>query len=361
MQSRLLQTLLAQAQSAPDRVDWARAVCRAASHMARSGQLDHALSSITAVRAQFGPGLHPEVASWLMLSEGILHFCRFENTAAYDRMQRAYGLAVAFKSVIAIPSCAAWMALIEFNTMRREKMVKHLLEAISLAHENDHQALSRASLVVACAYHLGGDFNTARSWYERARRHATAEGDEATLGALFFNVASFRMNDVRLMDAFDEKADGETRRAFIEAAGSFSYDYMTGNSAQEPWRLLLRGQHLTVEKKFSEAKKILDQVDAENVDSTKTAPIVLADRAWCAVNIFENETALELANEALQRVDSASEPDDRAYIFARVSQVYGTLNLTDKASATKKLALTNFAAYKEFQVDLLRILQPLSN
>ena len=359
----LLNSLLAEAKCTTDLVRWSQTMCRLAAQLARNGKLDGAFGAIKSVRAQFGPGLHPEVASWLMLSEGILHFCKFENPAAYDRLQRAHGLAVAFKLNAAVPVCAAWMALIEFNTLRREKMIAHLQEALTLAASDNHQALARANLVAACAFHMAGGFKHAKPWYDRARQHAIAEVDEETLGAVFFNVATFRLNEVRLGDAFDCLAATEAKFASIEAAGSYSYDYMTGNIAQEPWRLLLRGQHLTIERKFEEAKSNLDLVDVENLDSKRTKPVVIADRAWCALNLGNISEAERLLQEVTMHTDSIGEDDDRAFIFGRLAQICFSLQKFGEAKHYRAVgdeALSSFRRYQSVFLEQLSCLNQIT-
>jgi tetratricopeptide (TPR) repeat protein len=353
MQSRLLQTLLAQAQSAPDRVDWARAVCRAASHMARSGQLDHALSSITAVRAQFGPGLHPEVASWLMLSEGILHFCRLNLSAAYDRIQRAHGLAIALKTTSAIPSCAAWLAIIELNTHKHQKMILHLNEALTLSSAKDHQARGRATLVVGTALQLAGDFERSRPWYERARFHATSEGDEATVGAIIFNMAIIRMVDIRLADAFDATEKPSISRATAEASGSSSFDFMTGNSTQEPWRLLLKGQKFLLEQNFQEALTQLELINTHAMADAKSLPLSTIDRSWCLTKLDRIQESRTIRLEAEKLLASVTDSEDRAYITGRLAQLCKIHGDTEKSISFRDMANKALDEYKNYQSELL--------
>jgi hypothetical protein len=116
MDSRLLASLNAQAEGTRDPVVWAKAVCRAASHFARHGRTEEALKSIGVVRTQFGKELHYEIASWLMLAEGVLHYFQGQPREAYDRVRRAHGLAVALENASARPTCAAWMAMLEVES-----------------------------------------------------------------------------------------------------------------------------------------------------------------------------------------------------------------------------------------------------
>ncbi|MBI3367039.1 MAG: hypothetical protein HY021_00865, partial [Burkholderiales bacterium] len=147
MSSRLLAQLETQVRESTDPISWARALCRMASQFARQGQTSDAVEAITQVRAKFGHSLNAEVGSWLMLTEGILHFFKDESAEAYDRMRRAYGIASALGSPASLPTCAAWMAHIEFNQNRFAAAARYLAEAIRLAESDDHQARGRAALM----------------------------------------------------------------------------------------------------------------------------------------------------------------------------------------------------------------------
>jgi len=353
MQSRLLESLLAQAKTTTDRVTWARAVCRGASHMARSGKYDAAFNSITAVRTQFGPSLHPEVASWLMLAEGILHFCRLNMVSAYDRIQRAYGLAIALKTESAIPSCAAWLALIELNARDHQKMIVHINEALTLSSATDHQARGRATLVVATALQLAGDFEHSRPWYEKARFHATSEGDEATVGAIIYNMAILRMIDIRLADAFDMNIESNIERAKAEAAGSGSFDFMTENSTQEPWRLLLKGQKYLLTGEFEEALKYLEPISTYGVTDPKSLPISILDRSWCMLKLGRLVESASLRLQAESMLVSVFDAEDRAYFLGRLSQLCRLHGEHERGQKFHELAIDSLAQYRKYQQELL--------
>ena len=95
MRSRLLQDLDSVIHSTQDAIEWARAMCRQASLLARQGETDEAMQSIGTVRSNFAGGLSPEVAVWLMLAEGILWFGSGDFVRFGDRLKRAYGIAMA--------------------------------------------------------------------------------------------------------------------------------------------------------------------------------------------------------------------------------------------------------------------------
>ena len=359
MDSRLLATLNSEASKTKDPVVWARAVCRAASHFARHGQSKSALVSIGVVRAQIGKELHPEVASWLMLAEGVLHFFQWQTYEAYDRIRRAYGLATALKTTSAIPSCAAWMAHIEFNEGAYDKMVAHLQESLSNAAIDDYQARARASLVMADAFHLSGKYQLARPWYEKVRQHAAAEGDEATLSAMLYNVAAFRAANVRLADTFGfEIAGSETHRAFMEASSSLNYDYAIGTTGLGFLTPILRGSVLTISQKYAEAIDVLATIDDAAMPSRTIAPI-LADRAWCKLNIGNIAEAWILAERALGSIESTSDADDAAYVESRVSQIAEKIGRPDEAASHRARSLSLLAVHRNFQQNLLSKLQTI--
>jgi tetratricopeptide (TPR) repeat protein len=359
MDSRLLATLNAQARSTRDPVHWARAVCRAASHFARHGQTKEALTSIGVVRAQFGPELQLEIASWLMLAEGVLHFFQWKTTEAYDRMRRAYGLAVALKTESALPSCAAWMAHIEFNAGAYDKMVDHLKEAITSAPDTDHQALARASLVMADALQLTGNYPLAKPWYERARQHATAEGDEATVSALLYNVAAFRAANVRLADTFGFDKGPDAHRATMEASSSTNYDFAIGTSGLSFLTPILRGLVLTIDRKYLEASAILESIDKEVLPKRTLAP-VYADIAWCHTCLGNMDLAWEYAARAIQNLPELIDADDIAYSNSRVAQVAEATGRMSEAQLHRQRALENLDAHRAFQENLLAKLLQIS-
>lgn len=360
MDSRLLATLNSQASSTRDPVIWARAVCRAASHFARHGRSKDALTSISVVRAQFGQELHPEVASWLMLAEGVLHFFQWQTYEAYDRIRRAYGLAVALRTSSAIPSCAAWMAHIEFNEGAYDKMIAHLQESLTLAPTDDHQARARASLVMADSLHLSGAYHLARPWYDKVRQHAAAEGDEATLSAMLYNVAAFRAANVRISDTFGlEMLGSETHRASMEASSSMNYDYAIGTAGLGFLTPILRGLILTISQKYTEAIEVLAVIDEAGLPKRTVAPI-LADRAWCNFNIGELDIAWNLAERAISALETSSDSDDTAYVESRVAQIAERTGRLDEAKTHRSRSLEFLSKHQEFQRILLLKLQSLS-
>ncbi len=359
MDSRLLNNLNAQAGNTRDPVVWAKAVCRAASHYAGHWKTGEALTAIGVVRGQFGKNLHFEIASWLMLAEGVLHYFKAEIPEAYDRIRRAYGLAIALQNNSAFPSCAAWMAHLEFNSCRYEEMAKHLEEALTTAKRSDHQAIARASLVLATAYHISDQFELSRPWYESARLNAAAEGDDATVSATLHNMASIRASNIRLDDTFGGDIERETRRVALEATSSYVYDYAIGHKGLDFLTQMLSGLVSTLDKRYSEALGKIESIKIENVPE-RLRPLVLVDLAWCQVNLGQRETGWRVAIEIPTLLHSVKEDDDLAYIHSRLAQIGQACDESRFAESESKLAVEALSRHRQFQAALLSKLQAIN-
>ncbi|GCL63965.1 tetratricopeptide repeat protein [Pseudaquabacterium pictum] len=358
MDSRLLNNLNAQAGKARDPVVWAMAVCRAASHFAGHGKTEEAITAIKVVRAQFGKDLHFDIASWLMLAEGVLHYFKAEIPEAYDRIRRAYGLAIALRNNSAFPSCAAWMAHLEFNSCRYDEMAKHLHETFATAKYGDHQAIARASLVLATAFHIAGDFEQSRPWYERARLNAAAEGDDATVSATLHNMASIRASNTRLVDTFGGDAEKETKRVTLEASSSHVYDFAIGHRGLDFLARMLNGLIATIDRRFEDGIKAFEPIEIGKVPE-RLRPLILVDQAWCQINIGKPDLGLELAKEAKHGLSSVKDDDDLAYVHARIKQIAIACNESELATSAAEAALNALNRHQHFQRDLLAKLQAI--
>lgn len=357
MSTKLLRDLDEQIRNSTDRVQWARIVCRKASYFARQGETAAALQAIEKVRSEFGGSLEPEVACWLMLAEGILQFFLLNQVEAHGRFHGAYGLAKAFDVKRARPSCAAWLAHIEFNDCNFDSMIRLLEEALKTAPDDDYPALGRASLVLADAFHFAGRFAKARPWYERTRRHATAEEDRSMLSALFHNVAAFRVANVRLADACGEKDANEANRASMEVYSAYNYDVGIGTASFQSLIPLLQSQMLAMEGRFYEALVIL--VDTQkNTVPERLYSMNEVDKAWCSIGLGLTKEALGFAGSAASMISDEVEPDDLAYVLARVSQIEKATGETIVQSCSERAAAA-LCKHRDAQAVLERKLDQL--
>lgn len=337
MYSKLLRDLDEQIRNSVDRVEWARIVCRKASYFARQGETAAALRAIDRVRTEFVGSLEPEVACWLMLAEGILQFFQLKMTDAQDRFRGAYGLAKAFDVKRALPSCAAWLAHFEFNASNFDSMARFLEEALQSAPQDDYPAIGRASLVLADSLHFAGQFPKARPWYEKTRLAATAEEDRSMLSALFHNVAAFRVANVRLADACGESNPSEFTRASMEAYSAYNYDAGIGTASFQLLIPLLQSQLLAVEGRFYEALVILNDSDEKELPA-RFHSMIEVDRAWCSIGLGLMKEGRSFAKSAAHLISDEVEPDDLAYVLARLARIEKILGETILESCAERAA-----------------------
>jgi tetratricopeptide (TPR) repeat protein len=347
----LLRDLEAVIDTTQDPALWARSMCRRASHLARQGQTDGAKRDIDAVRLRFSNALAPEVATWLMLAEGILWFSMGQFAKFDDRIRRARGIAVASKYDAARAACAAWLALSTFNDRRYEEMISLLREAFEVAASDDHQARARASLVLADAFHLAGRFDLARPWYERTRQHATSEGDESTLSAMLHNVAAFRASNVKFADALGTYLSEEARRATLEATSAAAYDHAIGTNSFDQLLPHVVEQLFVAEGKYKEAFDELARMDLTGLPARGHATHY-ADYALCAWKVGQHELAKQLVPKALAALDLPVDADDAAYTYCRLASVLTESGQLDLAAEFQAKAIKEAERYRAFQAHL---------
>lgn len=359
MQSRLLATLEADARTSLDRDVWARAVCRIAAHYARQGHTDLALEAIGRVRKEFGATPSPAAKTWLMFADGVFHFFHDRWDEGAVAMRSAYNLAFSERASLARPTCAAWLAHMDFNLLRFEDMAKHLEEALTLARIDDHQALARASLVLADALHYAGDFQLARPWYVKVRIHGSAEGDEATLSALLHNVAAFRAGNVRMSDTFSTASPQEAKQALMQANSAWNFDTAIGTASFQSLVPLLQGQLLAVHRDFLSAERMLTTIDPGALER-KSLPLLWVDLAWCLASQGRHDEASIHAAKAASLLDMSTDIDEVAYINSRLAQVADIGGDASGAMRYKGVALEALTKHASIQASLRELLIPIA-
>lgn len=358
MYCRLLDDLETQARNATSRVAWARAACKIAVHRARQGQLEEAASQIQRVRDTFGIELHHEIAPWVMLAEGVAHYFRQDRKLSWERLRRAYALAVALRLAEAQNTCASWMAFVTYNLSRFDDMKAFLSEVLSGAEVDDHHSLGRAALVLADSYHSADRYDLARKWYDRARIHAGAEGDQGLISAMLYNVAAIRTANNRIASAFGIRDTKNETRARLEAGSSMVYDKAVGARSWEDSTPLMRGQQLVIEEKYGEALPLLESIDDSTLHRADV-PIMLADRSLCLVHLNRLDEARACADRCRATLEWLLHPDDHAFVNARLAALAELLGEPDEATVRKQLALQHLEAHRAFQAAMLKQLEGL--
>lgn len=361
--SRLLATLEAAIKTAANPIDAQCLRAERAALLARQGQLERARGAIDELNAQLAwqPN-NNMLRGWIALAEGLHGYYSVIGRDAQETIELAYSLAqnCGPAAVRLRATAAAWLANMAFANGDTPRMSTLIREALDGAAPEHHGARARAALVAGYAYHFGGESELAQRWYEASRRHAIAEGDEAHLSALMHNQAWMRASLARMAMLFEgEKRDpGSVTQALMGAESIGHYDAGIGTASLGSLVPILRAQMLTTHRRWADALALFDaNFDAAMGEGLKRiAACLLADRAWCELNIGRADKARALAGAAEQALAEPSDTDDRAMALARLAQVREGLGEDGLAQQHQAEAMRLYGAHREQQQRIVALL-----
>jgi tetratricopeptide (TPR) repeat protein len=204
---------------------------RKACYLARVGAFQDSRTLISELRAQFGAGTIPRVSVWIMLAEGLLHTFERLSPEGLDRIVRAEALAAAMRDRQLLALTAGWRAHWQFERSEFAGMSRSLETVFANANQDDHEALSRACMVLANAYASCGNWDRSFAWYSATRDHALAIGDQASIEALIYNRAAFGMAWLRAQACLHSVSPEEFDRVGREISSARNYQNLTGVAA----------------------------------------------------------------------------------------------------------------------------------
>jgi tetratricopeptide (TPR) repeat protein len=344
--SRLSKNLESKLAKASNPIERACVRAEQAILLMRHGHLPEAREVLTELHGQAFQSPNPALGAWLYLSEGLMSYYTDFGSSALEKVLRAHAISrnADMKPMQALS--AAWLAHIYFATHEVEAMVRYLAEALSLAESDHHAARSRASLVIAQSYHFADRMAEANLWYARARHHAHAQGDDATLSHLIYNMAALRTAQARRGNVNGQAGGGE-HGLLLGADSVQHYDAAVGGSALSELFHILRAQVLVVQGDFKAAQAMFEAhlPQVMTMGLARLGSSLLSDLAWCRVNNGQAEQALQQAQQAEVELDPDCEIDDRALTHARLAQVYAKLG---DGAASQRHAQRAEAAWFEF-------------
>lgn len=358
MTSRLLRRLDAAIAAANSPVE---AACLGAERvvvLARRGQQDQARAELDQVRQRFGRATHPAVTGWLCLAEGLLNHFADVSGGAFDRLQRAHALAGAARLQPLRALAAAWLAHAHYVQSDDAQMVRLLAEALQTAAADHHAARARACLVAGRAYHLAGQADAARTFYSRAREHAIAEGDDATVSAILYDMARHRVRLVQVAELLEPDAAADARQALLAVESWSHFDRAAGTVAQEPVAALLRAQVLAAQAQFAEALPLYERHLAAALAqgmARREAPL-RADMAWCQHQLGFGDDARTIARDADAALLGSVDADDRALAHARLARVFDALGLHAAAAQHRGQAQLQWQQWQVQRAAIVRLL-----
>lgn len=359
MSSRLLRRLDAAIAAAISPVETACLGAERVVVLARRGQQDQARAELDQVRQRFGRATHPAVTGWLCLAEGLLNHFADVSGGAVDRLQRAHALAGAARLQPLRALAAAWLAQAHYVQSDDAQMVRLLAEALHTAAADHHAARARACLVAGRAYHLAGQADAARTFYSRAREHAIAEGDDATVSAILYDMARHRVRQVQVAELLEPHSTADARQALLAVESWTHFDQAAGTLAQEPVAALLRAQVLAAQAQFDEALLLYEKhlVAALTQGMARREAPLRADMAWCRYQLGFGDDARTIARDAEAALLGLVDADDRALAHARLARVFDALGLHAAAAQHRGQAQRQWQQWQVQRAAIVRLLE----
>jgi len=338
MASRLLSALDARIAKCRDPVENACLRAEKAALLARQGYLDAARAELAIVHARYDGRPNAVVSAWVNLAEGLIAFYGSLSLKAKDKLIRAIALssAVGNRDVWALG--AAWLANMNYLEQDFGAMVRNLSLALMQAAAQAESALARACLVVAQGYHWANRYDLAHPWYNKAHRHATNEGDTAMLSTLMHNMAWLKAAQARRLSVSGVEDREQVRQILLGAESTGHFDKGIGTASLQSLIPMLRAHILAMLGLHSDALRLFDKhlqaSLSQGLDRMHSG--MLAEMAWCRVNVGDVDGANRDAREADDRVKECDQPDERAAAHGRLAQVCDALG--DQGAAVQHRA-----------------------
>lgn len=300
-----------------------------------------------------------ELTAWLHLAEGVLAFYAGHLPLAHLRVQRAQDMAEAAGVADLLPWGLAWRAHLEV-VARRPALVAAAAQQALACPQADAGVRYRAATAVALAWSVSQD-PVAVEWFTFARQQCLIDGDDAALAALLYNQTQVRALRIRI-DALRGRP-GEAPSALLSVDSVSHFDAAVGGTARSELTPLVRAQLLLVQGQVAEARRVLEsQLPALMAAGlSHIGHSLLADLAWCCVEVGETARARALAESAALelRVEAPDGCDieDRAAAHARLADVHQRLGEQDSAARHRAAAEQAWVAFDQHRADWVLALE----
>lgn len=243
-----------------DPIQRAEIQARIACDLARLGRFDEARKCIDELRVVFADGHSGRASVWIMLAEGLVHHYSQLSPLALDRITRVQVLGIAMKYAEITALASAWKAHIEFEFSKFEAMIESLKIALASVTDSDNDAQTRLSMVLSNSFMLCGDRERAKFWFVRGRKHAVANGDQASIEAMLYNRAAFSLAHLRVERCCSGSVEGDLRTVRSEIESAKNLQALTQIAAMTNHIHLWSARLCILEKKYSAAIEGLNSV-----------------------------------------------------------------------------------------------------
>jgi hypothetical protein len=359
--SQLLRRLESQLETTSDPVFSAEIKAKRACYLARTGYFEEARAAIAELRRGFGSGESARVSVLIMLAEGLAELFESVSPKAKDRIARAQLIATATRDRELGAIASAWKAHIDFETSDFDSMFRSLASAIDLADESNHDAQSRIALTVFNCLVLYGDRLAAQSWFMKARDHALALGDQATIDALLYNRAAFGTAAIRAEKCFGAVDPNLIDLVRLEVFSAENFQAIANIKSVNHFIRLCKARIMMQKALFEEAYSLLSAARTEGPHAKYnfSQGIVDLERVYCLVKLGRSKEGQALFAE----IDGIEVPefdiDDRLTIawlkreLATFSPNYGDVALLTAGLKTLTDAYMAHKAYVNEKMSVL--------
>jgi hypothetical protein len=305
---------------------------RRASLLIRHGELDEARNELTALHQLAFASPNAELSAWLHLAEGLMAYFTNFGSSARERFLRAEAMGRAAGCAAVQAQAQGFLALLALTGHQYDALREHLLAGFAVAAPDDSLARARLNLVAAMALHYGNRSDVAAAWYAKARSHAASVGDDATLSALIHNSTQYRVAAVRKASLCGEAA---VLTGLLPGVQSIqNYDVAMGTHGLKALTPLLQAQVEVVNGNYAEALKLFEQFlpEALSLGLERMGSSLMADVAWCRVELGDHEAGTSQARESELELDPSCDIDDQAATHSRLAQVFAKLGRAEDAA-----------------------------
>jgi tetratricopeptide (TPR) repeat protein len=328
MTSRLLTQLEEELRLAPQCARRFVLMAQIASYYARLGDAERAAAIVEEVRAHSRTNLNGEVVGWVNFVEGLLESFAGRVAESRDKLRRAAAIAESINCDELASLGFAWLAFSSYLSEDLVSMERDANQAILHNCLNFPGALSRLSLTLALCLHYCGSLDKARENYRRCHRAASEVGDEVEISALIHNMAW--MSTLAKRNKLLDPAGGVPGRTEITASveSALSFEGLIGDTALHSLSPLLAAQDCILNGQWDRAIQLISEntEHAGEEGFSRLQPGLLADRAYCKIQLGLKEDGLRDAKLALELMRSTKmHGDDTAALHSRLSNVFADL------------------------------------
>lgn len=349
IKSRLLKQLDKDIAAAKSPVPAACLKARRAILLARHGALNEAREQLTVLHQLAFQHPHPEVGAWLHLAEGLMNYYTDFGSSAQEKIQRALSISRSIGQTEVEALAHAWLTQLAYVRHDLPVVLSHAAECMRVAAPEHHVARGRVHMVMGVCWQYAGQLDQALPWFQRSRAYAAADGDDATISALMYNMAVMRTAQVRWKALSSTAALAPELLLGVDSVKH--YDAAVGAAVLAELTPLLRAQILAIQGDFPQAKALYEEhlPLAISRGLARLGSSLLSDLAWCRLNCDETEAAVQQAREAAVELDPLCDVDDRAATHTRLAQIFAAVGETAAAAHHQERAAAEWAEFARQQ------------